>query len=230
MSPEGAGLTPDREPGEPADPRPGRHRHGPSEGEAFEVGNQRPGVDSRPPGDPGPRGPGHAPSPTAGQGSSLGHETRDRIRDLLIRMPGTNKNQIARRLGIYPSLRDYHLRRLLREGLVVTRPSDRGRETLCFWWEDAHLWQDPRTRILYGRQAPRRVALYIADHPGATTAEIAGALQRSPGTIRYHLGNLGASALVGQERDGRQVHYRPSDRLTSWVEEIGQGFPRPWQA
>ncbi len=188
------------------------------------------GVDRPLPAARGSDGPRQAPVSTAESGSLFANETRERIRELLIRMPGMNKNQLARRLDIYPSLRDYHLKKLIRDGLVVTRSSARGREILCFWWEDADLWHDPRTRILYGRRASRLVALYIADHPGSTSSEIGAALDRSDATIRYHLDSLLGKCLVARERDGRQIRYRPSDRLTSWVEEIGEGFPRPWQA
>lgn len=230
MSPDGSGLTPDRDQGEPPCQSPGDARHGVAgQGARAEVGESPTGVDRPHPAGRGLADPGPPPAPTADGGSLFDNGTRERIRDLLIRMPGTNKNQIARRLDLHPSLRDYHLKKLLREDLVVTRSSVRGREILCFWWEDADLWNDLRTRVLYGRRASRLVALYIADHPGATTAEIGGALDRSGATIRYHLGTLGGRSLVERERDGRRIHYRPAGHLVSWVEDVGEGFPRPWR-
>lgn len=160
----------------------------------------------------------------------LQHPWRRAIVDLLSDRPGLNKNQICTELDMEGNLLDHHLDQLETEGqLVVTRESAQGKEVLCFLTEDAGLWEDENTRILFGRRQKRAVALLLAEKPGASTREMAEDLRLSPDTVRHHLRTLMTHGLVYRYPSGQTNVYEPAEELERWVREVGQGFERPWE-
>jgi DNA-binding MarR family transcriptional regulator len=160
----------------------------------------------------------------------LEHPHRADIVGLLDERPGMNKNQICNELGMDGTVLDHHLDKLENEGqLVVTRDSAQEKEVLCFLAEDAELWEDENTRILFGRQPKRLVALYLAENRGATTREIAEELRLSAWTVRHHIRTLIQHELVLRYPSGQTNVYEPADVLERWVEELGEGFERPWE-
>lgn len=164
------------------------------------------------------------------QVSLLRHPLRRQILKILRERPGLNKNQLAKRLDIYPNQVDFHLRRMEKGDLVEMRPSARDSEILCFRVGDAGLWEDERTRILFGRRPLRQVGLYLADHPGTSSQKIAGALDVSTVTVRHHIRTLLDHDLATRWRIGRRFEYHPTEPLEAWVDEVGSGFERAWEA
>lgn len=163
------------------------------------------------------------------QRSALRHETRRAIFQLVARTPGLNKRQIASRIGIERSTAHHHLERLEAYDLVVLLPGARqDDEVLCFHPDHAHLWEAEETRLLYGQAPLRHVALYIYEDPGATTEEVAEALEAAPRTIQEHLARLRDLGLVEMHRFRRRVEHYPSDRLDAWANDVGDCYGRPW--
>lgn len=167
--------------------------------------------------------------PDSAKEQLLHNETRRRIYDLITELPGLNKNLVAKGSGISLSLADFHITRMEEPGILVTKPAAKEGETLCFRAEDVHLWEDPQTRILYGRSPTRNVALYLAENPGTSTEEICEAVEVSDTTVRYHLRSLRHRCLACLQRLDRRVVYHPQDALLDWVEEVGNRFPKPWE-
>lgn len=157
----------------------------------------------------------------------LEEPARRRIVDELDKRPGLNKAQLAKRLDLRPQQVGYHVRRLQKADLVVTRPSPRGSEVLVFRAEDQDHWTNERTRILYGRAPIRRIALYLAEHPGADAREIATVVDLSPDTVREHLRTLRDRDLATALRVSRSNEYHPSRELRSWAQTTGQHYERP---
>lgn len=162
--------------------------------------------------------------PTRLVGLLLENEARSEIIEHLRERPGMNRNQLAKKFGIHASVVGYHIRRLATIGLVETRPATKGREQLCFATEDAHLWDDEPTRVLYGRGLPRRVAIYLVEHPGADVHEIARELCESEHTVRRHLRTLQECELVARAQVKKRVHYLPESRLEQWVELVRKDY------
>lgn len=158
----------------------------------------------------------------------LDHPTRGRIVELLGDRPGMNKNQLCEEMDLHSNLLDFHVEKLEDIGVVATRPSAQGKEILCFLKDDLDLWQDEKTRILFGRSPVRHVGLFLAENPGASTQEVAGALGVSPVTIRHHLRTLLEFDLIQRFRAGRVFVYEPQDELATWAVDVGRGFERPW--
>lgn len=158
----------------------------------------------------------------------LEHPLRRGIVETLAETPGMNKLQLCRALDTYPNLVDFHLEQLHDARLVVTRPGAQGNEILCFLWEDAELWENPRTRVLFGRRPIRDVGLYLAENPGTKTRQIAEDLGISPVTVRHHLRTLRDHDLVDRYRAGRRFLYAAGEDLETWASELGSVFERPW--
>lgn len=159
----------------------------------------------------------------------LEHPTRQAIVDLLAKRPGMNKSQICKELDLRANVVDHHIEKLEEAQLVVTEESENGYETLCFRLEDAMLWADDRTRVLYGRRGVRAVGLFLAENPGATTREIAEALHLTTVTIRQHLRTLMCHGLVERYPAGQTNLYKPATVLEEWACEVGEGFDRRWK-
>lgn len=148
--------------------------------------------------------------------------------ELLGRKPGSNKNQIGQDLGLSDGNLYHHLDELERHGCIVILKNPGEQEHHCFRAEEADLWLNERTRILFGRDPKRNVAIYIAENPGRTSAEIADEFGSAVSTIRHHLKALRERDLVHRHRAGRTYVYDPAWGLERWVENVADGFDRPW--
>lgn len=160
------------------------------------------------------------------QTSLLDDDVRSSIYTMVGERPGSNKNQLAKGLNIYHNHLDYHVSRLETHDLVVERPGGKG-DVIVFRTEDAHLWEDPKTRILYGRSPTRDVALYISQNPGTSSQEIADAHDASVNMARYHLRRLKDHDLLEMLNVGRRSEYHPAPALDEWVEGPGAGYLIP---
>lgn len=166
---------------------------------------------------------------TQAQATLLANPNRQLIVDQLGRTPGLNLNTLARETGLHRSLVRFHVHRLEHGDLVAVRQGVKGREQVCFLVEDAHLWEDPRTRVLFGGEPTRNVALFVAENPGATVQRIADAVDRKPRTIRHHLDELHERDLVDRVQDGTAARILPRDDLRRWKTEVGDGFEPAWE-
>lgn len=159
--------------------------------------------------------------------SLLSQPVRKSIYDQIGRFPGINKSQVAKSLDLSYSHVDFHLERLKEHGLVVERPGETGPEILLFCEGDAHLWDDPQTRVLYGRSPKRNLALCITEEAGTTAVRLAKIVDRCPETVRHHLKTLTDYGLIQTVDLGHIIEYHPTERLLDWVETVGSTFPTP---
>lgn len=164
---------------------------------------------------------GHGVAPKPFLELLMRNPIRRRILHLLKTNPGLNKRQLSKKLGIFETAVDFHLERLAKGGLVKTRSLDNHRETFCFRAENVHLWENPSTRILFGRSPPRQVALHLARHPGTEAKQVAAALSMNLHTVRRHLRTLENHNLAKRFRAERQVIYHAEPELINWVVKVG---------
>lgn len=160
----------------------------------------------------------------------LENENRADLFDQVERTPGVNMSVAARRTGVPHSTARFHLQRLEQGGVIVTKDGQ-GNERVCFLKCHEHLWENPKTktRILFGGDAKRNVALFVAENPGSTLKEIADAIDCAPGTIRHHLKVLKDHGLVEALRIESADRFHPEPALVEWYREVGEGFERPWE-
>lgn len=144
------------------------------------------------------------------------HPRRRLIYETVQEAPGLNWNQLQRKTGLSVGALMFHLDRLEDGGVVLRRPSTSDNEVLFFTPDNEELWRDPRTRILFGNPATRRIARTLSELADASVKEIARELDLTPAAVRYHMSKLRDKELVQQEREGRQVNYRPVGALDEW--------------
>jgi DNA-binding transcriptional ArsR family regulator len=105
----------------------------------------------------------------------------------------------------------------------VSFEGPRGNETTCFRREDACLWRDERTRILFGHADTFEVGAHVVGPDPVRSTEIAGRSGRTASSVRYHLGKLTERDLVRSDQYGRKVFYRPTPLLSDWWGTVGEG-------
>lgn len=150
----------------------------------------------------------------------LRNNHRVQILECLRCRPGMNLRQLGRALGLGVTSVQFHIGRLENHGLVATRTSEKGRETLCFRPDDVSLWDRPETRILFGRGPARDLAVHLAENPMTNVAAAAEAIGVSVYTVRRHIRVLEEHDLVERLRVNRDVLYHAEPELEEWVEEI----------
>lgn len=160
--------------------------------------------------------------PRTEQGSeALDHPRRRTIHKVVAREPGLNWTQLQRKTGLSVGTLMFHLKRLEGAGAVVRKPSTSDNEVLFFTPENEDLWRDPRTRILFGNESTRRIAEIISENPGVSVGEIAEELEVTPAAVRYHISKLDDHRLLEHDKEGRRIHYAPTDTLADWVDRFG---------
>lgn len=149
---------------------------------------------------------------------------RGRILEQLDRQPGMNRHQLAVALDAHVNSIIFHVGRLLDQKVLESRPGSKGRETLLFPAHLAHLWDNPSTRVLFGRGPPRELAEYIAKNPGSDSKQAAEALDLSIFSVRRHIRLLEENNLVERFRIEREVIYRAAPELTDWLRETARAL------
>jgi predicted transcriptional regulator len=159
------------------------------------------------------------------QESMLENANREDLVTELRDIPGQNRSQLADKLGISAKTAGFHLDHLAELGLVKRFPKPHGRGSICFVRDDAHLWDEPSTRILFVSSSTRRVGTEVARRPGSTNRCLGEVLDLAPATINHHLEALRDDELVEMLRLGRDVEYYATEPMEEWLEEVGTRFP-----
>ncbi|WP_458187656.1 winged helix-turn-helix transcriptional regulator [Haladaptatus sp. NG-WS-4] len=129
----------------------------------------------------------------------LDNVTRATIHDAVVADPGLSLSALSTRAGIPRSTVRYHVRILEEEGLIETAtvrgkrrvsPTDGAAPELA-----ASLSDDSTATLLEA----------VAQDGPASVSELAATLDRTPGTISYHLDRLADDGLVKRERAGNAV-------------------------
>jgi predicted transcriptional regulator len=150
-----------------------------------------------------------------------------RIYEELGKRPGLNQRRLCDHLDLMVGQVQRSLDKLKDADLVVRLPSERDREVLAFRKEDEELWENERLRVLYGRQSTRRIALHLAENPGAGSMDVAEAVGLSKPTVLHHIRILRDHELVAHLKSGRSHEYHPSNELKKWARTVGRYFDRP---
>lgn len=154
------------------------------------------------------------------QRSFLEHSRRRRITELLAQQPGLNISQIADELDIPASGARYHLGRLEAVDLVEIRDSPRKSEVVCFLPKDIELWEEARTRVLFGGSRVSQAAILIVEQQGITADDIGEAMDLTSGGAHSHLDKLLDHGLTKRFQLDRAYRYYPTPALATWYEDV----------
>jgi len=134
----------------------------------------------------------------------LALETRKRIYDLISSSPGLHKREIARELSMSLSTIDYHLHYMERKGILTARQD--GKYKRYFVSEKTEA-MDKRIMPLLRQETPRRIVLFLLQHPQAIHKEICEAVKKAPSTISFHIKKLIDAGIVDEISLGREKAY-----------------------
>lgn len=133
------------------------------------------------------------------ESNPLDNATRATIHDTVSEDPGLSLSALSERAGIPRSTVRYHVRILKEEGLVETT-TVRGKRR-------AHPAEDdnPALAASLSDDATATLLETVARDGPASVSDLADALDRTPGTVSYHLERLAEDGLVERERAGNAV-------------------------
>lgn len=134
-----------------------------------------------------------------GHAEALEHETRGRIHDLVAERPGLSLTDLSEALETPLSTVRHHVKVLERERVVVSRKLRGGRRLYPLDAENEEL-----AAALAGESSA--AIIHALHEEGRTTVgDVVDRVERSYGTVSYHLSRLSEDGLVRQERDGRET-------------------------
>jgi DNA-binding transcriptional ArsR family regulator len=141
----------------------------------------------------------------------LDHGSREKLLLAIRERPGLPVTDLAEGTGVPRNTATYHLRRLEREGLVVSQRSGRVR----VWFApggQARREEAPAFAALR-HDTTRAIAMQVAAQPGVDQQALCARFGLAPSLAHWHADRLVQTGLVRKERDGRRVRYYPTEGL-----------------
>ena len=129
----------------------------------------------------------------------LENDVRQQVYEAIERSPGTYISEMSSACDASRSTVRYHVRILEEEGLIVDE-ADRGKHRLYPAGSET-----PELAAALNDNATARVLDAIARLEPVTVSALADDLDRSPGTVSYHLDRLTNDGLLERERMGNTV-------------------------
>jgi len=139
--------------------------------------------------------------------------------------------ELARQGGVSQALADYHVRRLVAEGLV--EGLDDGHYLRLFPTTGRRPRDSDRATLALLRQPiPLALTLHLLGRKEATHGELAASLRLAKSTASYHLAKLVQAGVLTQTGHGFRVHDRAHVRhlVATWrpPSALVAGFQSSW--
>ncbi len=151
----------------------------------------------------------------------LNERTR-KVLEFIKENPGLNFNELSRRLGLAKGDLQYHLRKLEKLGLVVSRRSGLKRH---YFPAGVFSEKEKDVLTLLSSENVREIIMYMVAKPGVTQKELCEGLALSPPTVNYYISKLQELGLVQSMRDGKFVKYRFVGNVELFVKMIQNYHP-----
>jgi predicted transcriptional regulator len=156
-----------------------------------------------------------ASTPLAGLGGSDaaedGTDTRAAVRGYVAATPGAHFSKVRDDLHLATGEAQYHLRRLVDDGAIVSQRDGDYRR----FYVAGQFSAFERVALGHLRRETRRGMLLTAlDRPGVAGVDLAAALDVAPATVSAHAGDLEADGLLARPADGGYRVRRPETVVT----------------
>ena len=128
-------------------------------------------------------------------------ETRTRVMRHVEANPGVHFNAISRELDIATGQTQYHVRKLLREGGVIS-------EQVCgrtHYFADGYSETERAAIALLRRETTREVVFELLRQDGMSPDDLADRVGVVRSTVEWHLSNLLDNDLAEKRYNGREV-------------------------
>ncbi|MGQ0535214.1 MAG: winged helix-turn-helix transcriptional regulator [Methanobacteriota archaeon] len=131
--------------------------------------------------------------------------------------PGVALQDVVQRTGLGWGTVVYHLDRLEKERMVVSRRHGMHRR---FFVNGSNTGEHEAISVLH-HDTSRNIASFLLTKPGAAQKDVCAALGLAPSLAHKYLERLSAASLVSKEREWRTVRYFPSDKLGGLLGKTG---------
>ena len=166
---------------------------------------------------------------------TLAQETRRRIHDHVAAFPGQHMRELQRQLAMSAGTLEYHLRVLVREGVLAERRQ--GRYVRYFVAGQVGRAEKDVLSVLR-QDVPRRICALLLMHPDQNHGGLLKHFQMAPSTLTFHMKKLLEAGLVESRREGRETRYRVVDPAlvgkvlvdyqASFVDDLVDRFADVW--
>ncbi len=143
----------------------------------------------------------------------LENQIRLQIHNAIKQSPGASLSEISEQTGIHRSTVRYHVR-ILEEEQLATSKSHRGKHRL-YPNDESHY----RLSAALNEDTPAAILETLVKQGLLTVTGLATVVDRSPGTVSYHLDRLAADDLIQKDRDGNAVAISTTDSVRAVLTE-----------
>lgn len=145
----------------------------------------------------------------------LDNEVRNQVHKCIVATPGVTIKRVATLLGIGWGTAVYHLRRLERQGLVV---SQRNRQFRRYYKNGGGVVNDDKAAFAeLQNPVTERLASEIVKQPGTGQKALCAAVGISAPLAHKHLAWLEDAELLTKQRQWRAVMYFPTNKLLGFL-------------
>lgn len=132
-------------------------------------------------------------------------ESRKKIYELISNAPGLHMREIHKRLNIPLGTVEYHLMYLEDNDLVIAKEEGRYKR----YYPKGVMGSDVRRILSLLRQdIPRRIVIYLLEHPNATFGDISEQFDIAASTLSFHITKLIKKDIVERVKMGRTSLFR----------------------
>lgn len=136
----------------------------------------------------------------------LALETRKKIYELISSSPGLHKREIARELNMSLSTVDYHLHYMEKKRLLSVKHD--GKYKRYFVADTAQTAaEDKRIMPLLRQETPRRIILFLLQHPESIHKDVCHHVKKAPSTVSFHIKKLVEAGIVEEISRGKEKAY-----------------------
>lgn len=132
-------------------------------------------------------------------------DTRKRIYEYILEVPGAHFRDIHRKLEISTGVVEYHLKYLQDRGMITARAEGRYKR---YYVEGQIGSKDKNLMAILRQEIPRRIVAHVLLNPGTTHKELRELFDISASTLSFHLSKLTRNEILEQRKSGRQNEYR----------------------
>ncbi|MCK4718093.1 MAG: winged helix-turn-helix transcriptional regulator, partial [Thermoplasmata archaeon] len=142
----------------------------------------------------------------------LALDTRRALFDLVTEFPGLHFREIVRRSDMSSSNVEYHLRHLVKHGILVVVEDGRLKR---FYVQGKVGHAEKKILSVLRKEIPRGIVLFLLLEPGSGVGDIGEVFDLSPSQLSYYLRKLVDKGIISKEEGKSRYHVEGEDKVAS---------------
>jgi predicted transcriptional regulator len=135
-------------------------------------------------------------------------EARQKVYQVISEAPGLHLREIQKRSNLPLGTVEYHLNYLEDNDLVIAREEGGYKR---YYPKRAMSSDDRKTMSLLRQEIPRKIVIFLLNHPNSNFGEVAESLKVAPSTLAFHMKKLVKKDVVGRTKKGRTSYFSVKD-------------------